>query len=160
MSTRTETGTTTYEEVGDRTLVITRVFAAPARFVFEAWTSPEHLPNWLGPARHEMVTCDVDLRVGGGYRYVWKLASGELMGMSGTYTEIDLPRRLVATETFDDFPGESVNEIDLVEQDSITTCRVTVTYSTPEGRAGSLASPMKTGIDEGYARLDRIIHAL
>ncbi|MDO9355837.1 MAG: SRPBCC domain-containing protein [Solirubrobacteraceae bacterium] len=159
MTTTTQPGTTTYEEVGDRGLVITRVFAAPASAVFAAWTDPAHLPNWLGPAKHAMTVCEIDLRVGGGYRYEWQLAGGGALRMHGTYTEVDAPHRLVSTEIMDDFPGQSVNEMDLVEEEGVTICRCTVTYDTPESRAGALGSGMKGGIDEGYDRLDAIFAA-
>lgn len=152
-------GSTAYELVGDRELIVTRVFAAPVAAVFDAWTNPAVLPHWLGPAKHEMVTCEIDLRVGGTYRYVWALAGGGTMGMGGTYEEVDAPHRLVATETFDDYPGESVNSMELTEEDGLTRCRTSILYSSAEGRDGAMASGMQGGIDEGYDRLDGVFAA-
>src|SRR6058998_2613091 len=88
---------------GDRELVMTRAFAAPRRMVFDAFTKPELVRRWLlGPPGWSMPVCEIDLRVGGSYRYVWKHdRTGEEMGMGGVFREIVRPERLVATERFD-----------------------------------------------------------
>ena len=94
---------------GDREIVMTRAFAAPRRLVFEAFTKPELLKRWLlGPDGWSMPVCEIDLRVGGRYRYVWRNdRDGTEMGMGGVYREIAVPERVVATEKFDDawYPG-------------------------------------------------------
>lgn len=157
MAPHPDPGTTTYETVGDRELVITRVFAAPVQAVFDAWTDPQLVPQWLGPAKHRMTTCVIDLQVGGTYRYVWSLADGGSMGMGGTFDELDAPHRFTSTETYDDFPGESVNTVELIQDGDRTVCRCSALYSSPEGLRGSLDSGMQGGIDEGYARLDTLL---
>src|SRR6267143_2888304 len=84
----------------DREIAMTRVFDAPRNLVFDAWTKPELLKRWLGVrAGWSLAVCEIDLRVGGAYRYVWrKDSNGTEMGMRGVYREIVRPDRLVSTE--------------------------------------------------------------
>ena len=85
----------------DREIVMTRVVDAPRRLVFEAWTKPEHLPQWmLGPAGWTMPVCEIDLRPGGAWHFVWRRSDGTEMGMRGVYREITSPGRLVSTESW------------------------------------------------------------
>src|SRR5262245_47026828 len=95
---------------GEHEIVMTRAFDAPRDLVFEAFTRPELLRRWLlGPPGWSMVVCDIDLKVGGTYRYVWRRDSdGTDMGMGGVYREIVAPERIVSTERFDEswYPGE------------------------------------------------------
>ena len=87
----------------EREIAMTRVFDAPRRLVFDAWTRPELLKRWLGVrGGWSFAVCEVDLRVGGAYRFVWRGPNGKEMGMGGVYREIVPPERLVATELFDD----------------------------------------------------------
>src|ERR1700740_2690854 len=87
----------------EREIAMTRVFDAPRRLVFDAMTRPELVKRWLlGPPGWSMPVCEIDLRVGGTYRYVWRGADGTEMGMRGVYREIAPPERLVATESFDE----------------------------------------------------------
>src|ERR1044071_1680068 len=96
----------------DREIAMTRVFNAPRRMVFEALTKPELVKRWLlGPPGWSMPVCEIDLRVGGKYRYVWRRDSdGTDMGMGGVYREIVAPERIVATEKFDQswYSGDAV----------------------------------------------------
>src|SRR5579871_818804 len=86
---------------GEREIVMTRTFDAPRALVFEAYTTPEYVRRWLlGPDGWTMPVCEIDLRVGGRYRYVWRHADGREMGMGGLYKEITTPERIVSTETF------------------------------------------------------------
>src|SRR5271169_5383315 len=89
---------------GDCEIVVTRVFDAPRRLVFDAFTKPELVRRWLlGPDGWTMPVCEIDLKVGGAYRYVWRKESvGLEMGMGGVFREIISPEKLVATEKFDD----------------------------------------------------------
>src|SRR5678816_4821424 len=88
---------------GDRELVMARVFDAPRHLVFEACSKPELVRRWLlGPDGWSMPVCEIDLRVGGSYRYVWRHSDGREMGMGGVYREIIVPERIVATEKFDE----------------------------------------------------------
>src|SRR5271155_4871328 len=97
----------------DREVVLTRVFDAPRRLVFEALTRPEHVLRWFGPHSCPIVECEMDFRVGGAWRYILRRADGRNMGMRGVYREIQAPERLVSTESFDDYPGESLNTLTL-----------------------------------------------
>src|ERR1700733_4780004 len=105
----------------DREIVMTRVFDAPRRLVFEAWTKPEHLLQWFGPRSCQLVSCELDFRVGGSWRYILRGPDGKDMVMRGVYQEIQAPERLVSTESFDDYPGESLNTLTLIEENGKTT---------------------------------------
>jgi uncharacterized protein YndB with AHSA1/START domain len=145
---------------GDREIVMTRVFDAPRRLVFDALTKPELVKQWLlGPPGWSMPVCEIDLRVGGAYRYVWRHESkGTEMGMRGVYREI-VPERLVATERFDQpwYPGEAVGTVVLVEQGGKTTLAQTVLYESREVRDGVLKSGVEQGVAASYDRLAQLL---
>ena len=148
---------------GDRELVMTRAFDAPRHLVFDAFTKPELVRRWLlGPEGWSMPVCEIDLRVGGSYRYVWRHANGNQMGMGGVYREIVKPERIVSTEKFDEawYPGEAVGTILLVERDGKTMLTQTVLYETPEALESVLKSPMEQGVALGYNRLDDLLATL
>jgi uncharacterized protein YndB with AHSA1/START domain len=147
----------------DREIVMTRVFAAPQRLVFDAMTKPELIKRWLfGPDGWTMTVCDVDLKVGGTYRYAWRDEKGTEMAMGGVFREIIKPERLVATELFDDawYPGEAVDTTVLVEKGGTTTCTLTVLYASKEARDMALKSGMDEGMAMGYDRLDEVLASL
>lgn len=140
----------------DREIAMTRVFDAPRRLVFDAMTRPELLKRWLyGPEGWSMVVCELDLRVGGAYRYVWRMGDGPEMGMGGIFREIVSPERLVATERFDEswYPGEAVSTMVLVEEGGKTTLTLTVRYESREARDAVLKSGATSGVAAGYDRL-------
>jgi uncharacterized protein YndB with AHSA1/START domain len=145
----------------EREIAITRVFDAPRTLVFDAHTKPELVRRWmLGPPGWSMPVCEIDLRVGGKYRYVWRHDSdGTLMGMGGVYREIQAPQRLVATEKFDEswYPGEAVDTLVLVEQGGRTTLTQTMLYESREVRDAVLKSPMEQGMAAGYDRLAELL---
>jgi uncharacterized protein YndB with AHSA1/START domain len=149
---------------GDREIVVTRVFDAPRRLVFDAYTKPELVKTWLlGPDGWSMPVCEIDLRAGGKFRYVWKNdADGHEMGMRGIYREVVVPERFVAAEVFDEawYPGEAVDTIALVERDGKTTLTQTILYNSRETRDAVLKSPMKTGMAASYDKLENILPAL
>ncbi len=146
---------------GDREIVVTRVFDAPRRLVFEAYTRPELVKKWLlGPDGWSMPVCEIDLRAGGKYRNVWKNDSdGREMGMSGVYREVAAPERIVATEVFDEawYPGEAVDTIVLTERDGKTTLTQTILYNSRETRDAVLKSPMQYGMAMSYDRLENFL---
>ncbi|WP_435008201.1 SRPBCC family protein [Tundrisphaera lichenicola] len=146
-------GTTTFTTPTDREIVISRVFDAPRRLVWEAVTNPEHVPNWYGPRGWTLPVCTIDLRPGGAWRFVGQGPDGSRMGMSGVYREIAPPERLVTTESFDDFPGESINTLTLVESGGRTTMTVAVLYPSREVRDAVLQSGMQDGASQTYDRL-------
>jgi uncharacterized protein YndB with AHSA1/START domain len=129
--------------------------------VFEAFTKPEHLRRWLsGMPGWELAVCDMDVRVGGRYRWVWKsLEGGHSMGMSGEYREVSPPDRLVSTEKFDEswYPGTAVGTIVLTEHGGRTTLTQTMLYESREARDAVLASPMEQGVGLSYDRLEDVL---
>jgi uncharacterized protein YndB with AHSA1/START domain len=146
----------------EREIRITRSFAAPRHLVFAAYTRPDLLRRWLlGPPGWSLIVCDVDLRVGGAYRYVWRKEDGTEMGMGGTFREVSPPDRLVATELFDQdwTGGETVSTLELSERDGRTMLVNVVSYSSREARDGALQSGMEHGMEASYARLDEILAA-
>jgi len=145
---------------GDREIVMTRVFDAPRSLVFEAFTKPELVRQWLlGPEGWSMPVCEIDLRVGGKYRYVWRHVKGHEMGMGGVFREIVPPERIVSTEKFDEawYPGEAVGTVVLTEQGGKTTLTQTVQYQSREAREAVLKSPMESGVAAGYDRLAELL---
>lgn len=109
-----------------------------------------------------MPTCEIDLWVGGAYRYEWRHGhDGAVMGMGGFYRKIVPNERIVATELFDEpwYPGEALVTITFVERAGRTTVTTTVMYETPEGRDIALNSPMEQGVAASYDRLDRVLAA-
>jgi len=144
----------------EREIAMTRVFDAPRSLVFDAWTKPELLKRWLGVrGGWTFVVCEVDLKVGGSYRFVWRGPSGTEMGMGGVYREIVRPERLVATEKFDDpwYEGEALDTLVLVEHGGKTTATTTVLYESREVRDAVLKTPMLTGVAESYDKMAEVL---
>ena len=147
----------------DREIAMTRVFNAPRRLVFDAWTKPELLKRWLGVrGGWTFEICEVDLKVGGTFRFVWRGPDGTEMGMGGVYREIVRPERLVNTEKFDEpwYEGEAVDTMVLVEQDGKTTCTTTVICGSKEIRDAVLKSGMTGGVSESYDKLDEVLASI
>ena len=144
----------------DREVVITRVLDAPRGMVFDAHTKPDLVRRWLlGPPGWTMPVCDIDLRVGGRYRYEWRNADGRTMGMGGTFTEIVRPSRIVATQLFDEdwTGGETIVITEIVEQRGTSTLTTTVRYASRAARDAALKTGMTTGMEAGYERLDALL---
>jgi uncharacterized protein YndB with AHSA1/START domain len=146
---------------GNREIVLTRIFdGVPAARLFEAWTRPELMRRWLGSRRHTMSVCEIDLRVGGAYRFVWSGPGMPDMGMGGIYREIVPSERLVATEAFDGwYEGESLVTTVLAEQDGRSTLTTTVRYPSREIRDMVMGSGMAGGVAESYDRLEDLLAA-
>jgi len=155
------TQTLTVTPMGDRDLRFTRAFKAPRALVFEALTSPAVIQRWmLGPDGWTMPVCEVDLRPGGTFRYVWRKGTRD-MGMSGTFREVVPPVRLVNTELFDEdwTGGETLVTTVLDEAEGWTTMTVEVRYSSAAAREGALKTGMVDGMSVSYDRLAAIIDA-
>ena len=145
---------------GDREVVITRVFDAPRSLVWDAHTKPELLKRWLsGPPGWSMAVCEMDLRVGGAYRWVWRGPDGTEMGMGGVHREIVPPERIVCTQLFDEdwTGGEAVGTLVLTERDGKTTLTNTILYASREARDAVLRTPMEQGMAMGYDRLEELL---
>ena len=157
----TKLGVTTYTTPTDTELLITRVFDAPPKVVFDAWTNPKHVPHWLlGPEGWTMPVCEIDLRPGGSWRYVWRKGNGTEMEMSGKYREVAPPVRVVWTESWGAEWPETVNALVLSEAGGRTTMALTITYVSKEVRDAALETGMKDGVEASFDRLDRMLHAL
>jgi uncharacterized protein YndB with AHSA1/START domain len=145
---------------GDREVVLTRDFDAPRTLVFDAMTKPELLKRWLfGPPGWSMEVCEMDLRVGGAYRWVWRGPDGIVMGMGGVHREIVRPERIVSTQLFDEdwTGGEAVGTLVLTERDGKTTLTNTILYASKEARDAVLKTPMEQGMAMGYDRLAEML---
>jgi uncharacterized protein YndB with AHSA1/START domain len=156
------TGTLKVEARGDREIVMTRVFDAPRDLVFDALTKPELLKRWFGPHGWTLTECEVDLRVGGAWRFFSHGPGGHTMGMRGVYREIARPERIVYTESFDDWAdaGAALITATLAEQNGRTTLTVVSLAPTREVRDAVLASGMEHGAAETYDRLADLLPTL
>ncbi len=152
-------GTLNVAAQADREIVMTRVLDAPRKLVFDAFTKPELLKKWFyGPDGWTLAVCEIDLRVGGKYRYVWKKGDTE-MGMGGVYREIKAPERIVSTGKFDQpwYPGEELGTMVFTEKAGKTTITQTVQYESREARDAVLASGAMAGVELGYERLEKML---
>jgi uncharacterized protein YndB with AHSA1/START domain len=153
------TGTLKVTTPTDREIVMSRVFDAPRRLVFDAFSKPELLKRWFGPRGWSLVVCEVDLKVGGGFRFVLLGPDGKEMGMRGVYREIVPPERSVHIESFDDYPGESQVTAVFAERDGKTTLTATVLYPSREVRDAVIKSGMEHGAAESYDRLAELLES-
>jgi uncharacterized protein YndB with AHSA1/START domain len=147
---------TTVSTPTDTQIVMTRELDAPRDLVFRALTTPELLKRWFGADGWELVECEIDLRVGGEWRFVSVGPGGLRMGHGGVYTEILPGSRLAYTERYDDqwFPGIAQVEADLL---GATTMITTLTFPDKNTRDLVLASPMERGINESHRRLEKVL---
>ena len=148
---------------GDREIVMTRSFNAPRHLVFDALSKPELVKQWLlGPPGWSMPVCEIDFRIGGKYRYVWRHTNGKEMGMGGVYREIVRPERIVNTEVFDEswYPGEAQGTTTIVERNGKSVLTQTMRYETREARDGVLRSPMESGVAISYNHLEQLLASM
>ena len=143
----------------DREIRVARTFDAPAKLVWDCHTKPELIRRWmLGPPGWSMPVCEVDLSVGGAYRYRWRSdADGTEFGSSGIHTEIVPFEKIVTTERMEGFDGEAVNTLVFEEKDGRTTATITMLFASKEARDGALQSGMSDGMAMGYDRMDDIL---
>jgi uncharacterized protein YndB with AHSA1/START domain len=154
MTTTSKVGATTFTTPSDREVVMTREVEAPRELVFDAWTKPEHVQQWmLGPSGWTMPVCEIDLRPGGAWRFVWGRADGTEMEMRGEYREVTPPERLVSTESWGGDWPETINTVTLSEEDGKTTITQTVLYPSREARDAALETGMKDGVSLSFDRL-------
>jgi len=158
MTTTNKARETTYTAPSDLELLGTRVVDAPRELVWEAWTNPEHVPHWLlGPEGWTMPVCEIDLRPGGAWHFVWRRSDGTEMEMRGEYREVEPPERLVHTESWGGDWPETLNTLILSEEDGMTTMAQTVLYPSKEARDAALATGMKDGASVSFERLDEYL---
>jgi uncharacterized protein YndB with AHSA1/START domain len=151
------TGTLKVTTPSEREIGLTRVFDAPRHLVYDALTKPELLKRWFGPRGWSLTVCEVDLRVGGAWRFVLQGPDGHTMGMRGVYRELAPFGRMVHTESYDDYPGESVVTTALIEQGGKTILEATIRYDSQEVRDAVIKSGMEHGAAESHDRLAELL---
>ena len=152
----TTTPGTVFSTPSDREVAWTRSFAAPRERVFRALTEPEHLQRWmLGPDGWTMPICEMDLRVGGGWRCVWRNGDGEEFEMHGVFREIERPARVSYTESMG--PSAALQTIVLTEAGGITTMVSSLLYGSQAERDAAIATGMEKGAAQSYDRVTEIV---
>lgn len=147
----------------DTEITLTRLFDAPRDLVWEAMTTPEHVKQWWGvlDEGYSVPVCEIDLRVGGTWRFVSRGPKGAIPAFYGEYREIDRPGRLVYTEIFEPFPdGASVVTQLLTEEHGKTRLTVTARYDSRATRDMVLGTGMERGAAISYDRLEDVVQAL
>ncbi len=145
----------------DREIVMQRVFDAPAQILFDVWTKPEHVRKWYGVRSTTVTVCDIDLRVGGAWRWVLKTPHGMDVAFSGVFLEIEAPHRFQKTEIFEAMPGAgAIVTFTFNEKNGQTTLTMTMLFETKEHRAICLKSGLELGVKECYQNMDDLVAAL
>jgi uncharacterized protein YndB with AHSA1/START domain len=156
------TGTLSVTTPTDREIVVTRVFNAPRRMVWDAMSKPELIRRWLfGPPGWTMTVCDDDARTGGSFHWAWSGPNGEQLAMRGAYREVVPQERIVRTESFEmgcaNQAGEQLCTMTLTEQGGKTHLKLVIAYPSREACDGALASGMDRGMQAGYDRLEEML---
>jgi uncharacterized protein YndB with AHSA1/START domain len=161
MSNPTDTRTATVTLPADDEILITREFDAPRHLVYRAWTTPELVKRWWAGKRGEVTLAEIDLRVGGKWRYVMT-AHGEFdVAFHGEYREIAENERIVSTEIYEAAPeAEAINTLTLTEHDGRTTMAILVQHRTQANRDLQIESGMEGGMNESLDALERVARAL
>jgi uncharacterized protein YndB with AHSA1/START domain len=142
-------------------ILIEREFAAPAHLVWRALTEPELVRRWWHARRGEVTECEIDLRVGGKWRYAMRPEGGEEFAFYGEFLEILPDERIVQTETFEPFPDDaSTNTMTLTERDGVTTLRTLVQHQTPQARDMHVNSGMEAGMQDAFDLLEQLAISL
>jgi uncharacterized protein YndB with AHSA1/START domain len=150
-------GTATVTLPTDDQILITREFDAPKHLVYKAWSTPELVKRWWSGNRGETTLAEIDLRVGGAWRYVMVTEGGLEVAFHGEYREIFPDERIVSTEVYEGMPGgEALNTVTFTEAEGRTTLTVLVQHTSKEARDAHIDSGMETGMQEGMDLLERI----
>lgn len=138
---------------------ISRLFRAPVDMVFDAWVAGEHLCRWWAPSGASLVECNVDLRVGGVYRYVLQVPDGRATVLDGHFVEVDPPHRLVTNFTLDSAPDDQVVEVTtFTESPGGAMVRIVSLHRSCAARDAQLADgSMTAGMADEFARLDEVL---
>jgi uncharacterized protein YndB with AHSA1/START domain len=154
MATVDKIGATTFKTPTDREILMTRVVRAPRKLVWDAWTNPEHVPQWLlGPEGWTMPVCEIDPRPGGSWRFVWRRADGSEMEMHGVYKEMSPPMKFVTTESWGGDWPDTVNTLILTEGGDKTTINQRMLFPHQQARDAALDTGMKEGASLSFDRL-------
>jgi uncharacterized protein YndB with AHSA1/START domain len=158
MATKSSSGKTKFTTPSDVEVVATRTFDAPRQRVWDAHTIPEHVQQWLlGPDGWTMPVCEIDLRPGGSWHWVWRRSDGTEMEMRGEYREVVAPERLVNTEWWGAQWPETLNTNAFTERNGRTTIECTVLYPSKEARDAAMKTGMEDGWAVSYDRLDEYL---
>jgi uncharacterized protein YndB with AHSA1/START domain len=150
----------------DREVEVTRSFRAPRALVYRAYTEPDLVRRWLlGPPGWSMPVCEMDVRVGGRYRWRWRSDdNGSEFGFSGTFREVQPPSRLVHTEAYDPgsvgggYPGQdAIVTVTFTEDVGVTTVKSSIDFGSKEARDAAIATGMTDGMEQSYQLLDRLL---
>ena len=161
METMTTTGTATVTLPADEQILITREFDAPKHLVYKAWTTPELVKRWWSGQRGAVTLAEIDLRVGGTWRYVMVASGGFEVGFHGEYREIVTNERIVATEVYEGMPdGEALTTTTFTEVDGRTTLTMLVEHTVKEHRDAHIASGMEGGMQEAMDLLEQVAISL
>jgi uncharacterized protein YndB with AHSA1/START domain len=145
----------------DDQILIEREFAAPAHLVWRAVTEPDLVRRWWHAGRGEMTTCEIDLRVGGGWRYAMRTEDGDEVAFYGEFLEIVPHEKIVQTEIFAPFPDDgSTNTMTLSERDGVTLLRTLVQHQSPQARDMHIGSGMEAGMQDALDRLEQVAISL
>jgi uncharacterized protein YndB with AHSA1/START domain len=157
----TSSGTATVTLPTDEQILITREFDAPKHLVYRAWTTPELVRRWWTARRGEMTTCEIDLRVGGTWRYVMVADGGMEVAFHGEYREIVPDERLVTTEVYEAMPeGEALDTLTLTEADGRTTITLLVQHASKADRDAHVESGMEAGLQDALDLLEQVAVSL
>lgn len=161
MTTTARAAATSYTTPSDLEIVVTRVVDAPRHLVFEAHTNPVHLPHWMvGPDGWTMPVCEIDLRPGGVWHFVWRSADGTEMAMRGVYQEIVPPERIVSTESWGGDWPETLNTLVLSEENGKTTITHLIRYPSKEARDAASKTGMADGMSASYDRFTEYLQTM
>jgi uncharacterized protein YndB with AHSA1/START domain len=153
-------GTATVTLPSDTEILITREFDAPRHLVYKAWTTPELVMRWWSGRQGEMTLAEIDLRVGGRWRYVMTSGGAEI-AFNGEYREIVANERLVHTEVFEAMPGDpAINVVTFDDVDGRTRLELLVQCETKETRDGIIESGMEVGMQEQMDLLEELAVSL
>jgi uncharacterized protein YndB with AHSA1/START domain len=157
----TSSGTATVTLPADDQILITREFDAPAHLVYRAWTEPDLVKRWWSGERGEVTSAEIDLRVGGTWRFVMIAHGGFEVAFHGEYREIVPDERIVSTEVYEGMPDASaLDTMTLAEADGRTTLTTLVQLSSKEHRDAYIDSGMEAGMQEAFDRLERVAVSL
>jgi uncharacterized protein YndB with AHSA1/START domain len=145
----------------DTQILITRDFDAPRELVYKAYTTPELIRRWWSAGRGEMTVAEVDLRVGGAWRYVMVTPDGVEVAFHGEYREIVPNERIVSTEVYEPFPDAgALDTLTLTESDGRTTLEILVEHQLKEHRDGHIESGMEDGLQDALDLLEGVARSL
>ena len=164
MEAMTSSGTATVTLPTDEQILITREFDAPKELVYKAWTTPELVRRWWTARRDAMTVAEIDLRVGGKWRYVMNTEDCMEVGFHGEYREIVPNERIVSTEAYEGIPDAdehaALNTLTFAEEDGRTTLTILVEHPTKEGRDAHIESGMEHGMQDAMDLLEEVAVSL